>query len=248
MEAWTLLALMAGFFAGSLLQRTAGMGLSLVAAPVLSLLLGPVAGIGVTNVGTVVSSTVVLSQVWRRVDWGRYLRIASVFVLGSVPGAFLVREVGTAWLDVLVGASVLLGLGVTWVVRHGPPLHGTVPAVLAGVAGGFMNTTAGVAGPAMAVYGLASRWEHSSFTATLQPIFLTAGLISFVTKSLTGAFDPTQLVPWWVWAAVVVAILCGVATGTRLSGRLDPRAARALTLAVAITGSVVTLVRGLLTL
>lgn len=245
MTGWVLLSLLASFALGSALQRTAGLGLALVAAPVLSLLLGPVVGVTVTNVGTVVSSALVMSQVWREIDWHRFARIGPLITVGSVPGALLVREVPLAWLDVVVGGSVLLGLLVTWLARDGAPVRGSAPAMLAGLAGGFMNTTAGVAGPAMVVYGLASRWEHRRMAATLAPIFLTAGLTSFVVKWVLGASQPAELLPWWVWPCVVAVITAGVWAGTWLTTRIDPRVARALTLAIAVTGSVLALARGL---
>lgn len=243
--AWVLAAMLAAFLVGSALQRTAGLGLALVAAPVLSLLLGPVAGVSVGNIGTTISSTLVLAQVWRHVDWRRFARIGPLIVCGAVPGALLVRAVQVAWLDVIVGGLVLLALAATYQMRNGISAVGPVPAMLAGLAGGFMNASAGVAGPAMAVYGIASRWEQQSFTATLQPIFLTAGLSSFLLKFLFGATDPGQLVPWWVWPSIAAAIAGGVFLGGRLAPRIGAGRARKLTIAIAIIGSTATLVRGL---
>jgi len=245
---WVLAAMLAAFLVGSALQRTAGLGLALVAAPILSLLLGPVAGVSVGNVGTTISSALVLVQVWRDVDWRRFARIGPLIVCGAVPGALLVRAVQVAWLDVIVGGLVLLALAASYRMRNGISVVGPIPAMLAGLAGGFMNASAGVAGPAMAVYGIASRWEQRSFTATLQPIFFTAGLSSFSLKSLFGATDPGHLVPWWVWPSIAAAIATGVLIGGRLAPRIGASRARALTIAIAVIGSAGTLTRGLIAL
>lgn len=245
MTFWTLLAMMGAFALGACLQRIAGMGLALVAAPILSLLLGPVAGISVGNVGSIFSSALLMVQLRRDIDWSRYLRIGPLIVGGAIPGALLVRSVQPSWLDVIVGALVLLGMLTTYLLRNGSPLTGPVPAMSAGLIAGFMNTTAGVSGPAMAVYGLASHWEQRSFAATIQPVFLTAGACSVIMKSLFGATTVTQLLPWWGWPAVAVAIVIGVLAGGRLAGRFGVRQARRLTIAVATVGALVTLVRGL---
>ncbi len=246
--AGVLLTIVVAFLVGSALQRTAGLGLALVAAPILSLLLGPVAGISVGNVGTTLSSALVLSQVWRDVDWRRFAWIGPLIVCGAIPGALLVRAVGAAWLDVIVGALVLLGLAASLLLRDARAVRGPVPAMVAGLVGGFMNTTAGVAGPAMAVYGLATRWEQRSFTATVQPIFLTAGVCSFVLKAVFGATDLDALPPWWVWPCIAAAIGAGVVVGGRLVTRISSDRARALTVLIAVIGSALTLVRGLSTL
>src|SRR5690606_6510091 len=95
---------------GALLQRVAGMGMGMVAAPLLTLLLGPVTGVTTSNAAAVVVAVLVLSALHRDVDWGRVLRLAPLIVVGSALGALAVRSAPTAWLDVLVGGSVLLAL------------------------------------------------------------------------------------------------------------------------------------------
>ncbi len=249
MTAAVLAAILAAVIVGSALQRISGMGLALVAAPILSLLLGPIAGILVINLSTVVSSTLIAIAVWRDVQWRMYLLLGPTAVLGSIPGALLVREAPLAWLDVIVGATVLLGLAVSLRLHRAPAMSGPVPAVLAGVGAGFMNTTAGVAGPAMTIYALASRWEQRGFAATLQPIFLTIGVISFGTKvalGATGEGGVAGLLPWWVWPLVVAGLVGGVAAGGRLAPRVGPRRARTLAVSVAVVGAAVALGRGLL--
>lgn len=245
MSAGTVIAMLAVLALGAATQRIAGLGLALVSAPVLSLLLGPGAGISVVNVATSLSSAMVLSQVIRHVDWHRYLRIGPLIVVGAIAGALVVRVVPEPWLEIVVGALVLIALGVIFATRGGLRIGGIVPAMVAGFSGGFMNTTAGIAGPAMTVYGLASRWEQRSFTATLQPIFLTAGVCSFAVKWAVGAMEPGQLVPGWVWPCIAAAIAAGVLAGGRLSALISAHRARAATVAIAAAGAVVALVRGL---
>src|SRR5690606_24760963 len=117
-----------------------------------------------------------------------------------------------------------------------------------GLVAGFMNTAAGVAGPAMKAYALATRWDQRSFAATLQPVFLVANASSVVTKMLVGAGPDPGLVPWWSWPALAVAALLGVQLGRPVSRRLSMRTAARIATAVALTGAVTALVRGLVTL
>lgn len=250
MSAPVLLLLMCGIvLTGALLQRVAGMGLGMVAAPLLTLVLGPVAGVTVSNMAAVVVALLVLTAMRGHVDWRRYARLAPLILVGSVLGALAVRTAPKAWLDVLVGGSVLLALVATAVLGRRTALgQGTAGSVVTGLVAGFMNTTSGVAGPAMKAYALATRWEQQAFAATLQPVFFTANLASVITKTAAGAGPDPGLLPWWTWPAMAVAALCGVALGRPLSRRLGMAAAARIATTVAVTGAVAALVRGLLAL
>lgn len=176
---------LAAITVGGTLQRVSGMGVGMIAAPTLSLLLGPVAGVTLSNVAAVLG----LQQRFTAQGNG------AVFASGAVAG--------------------------------------------------FMNTTAGIAGPALAVYAVASRWDQRSWAATLQPVFLLANLTSLVTKSLFGAAVPAGLhVPWPVWVAVVAGGPLGVLLGSVVARRVDPAKARVLAICLAGVGGTVALVRG----
>jgi uncharacterized protein len=249
MTAGALLLICAVVLAGALLQRVAGMGMGLVAAPLLTLLLGPVAGVTVSNMAAVVVALLVLGALRGDVDWRRYARLAPLILVGSVVGALAVRSAPTAWLDVLVGGTVLLALVATAMLGRRTALgHGGAGSVVTGLVAGFMNTTAGVAGPAMKAYALATRWEQQAFAATLQPVFLTANLASVITKTAAGAGPEPGLLPWWGWPAIAVAALCGVGLGRPVSRRLGLTTAARIAMTVAVVGAVAALLRGLLAL
>ncbi|CAB0549860.1 sulfite exporter TauE/SafE family protein [Corynebacterium diphtheriae] len=54
---------------GSLLQRVSGMGLGLVAGPILALLLGPVEGILVLNILAAINAVFITVNVRKHVEW-----------------------------------------------------------------------------------------------------------------------------------------------------------------------------------
>lgn len=232
---------------GGALQRVSGMGVGMIAAPTLSLLAGPVAGVTLSNVAASVSAAILFLLLRKDVDWPRFVRLAPLLVAGSFLGAAAVRALDVHWLEILLGVSVLvavaavLGLQQRFTARSGGAVFAS------GAVAGFMNTTAGIAGPALAVYAVASRWDQRSWAATLQPVFLLANLTSLATKSLFGAAVPAGLhVPWPVWAAVVVAGPIGILIGSVIARRVDASRARALAIGLAGAGGVVALVKGLL--
>ena len=234
--------------AGSFLQRVSGMGLALLSAPILSLLMGPVVGVLVVNLLAFLNAAMATTTVRAWIDWKKFSLIASVLVVGSVPGAYLVRMASPALLQVLVGSLLLIALAVVvYGQRWIPPIGGRGAAITSGIVAGFMNTTAGVAGPVVTVYAVASAWEQRSFTATLQPIFMVAGLISLVSKLVLGAgtISDTNI---WVWPIGIFGMLLGNWLGLRLADRIPRSRARTLSLVVAATGGASALGRGLLTL
>lgn len=240
-----LLLLLFIVLVGSALQRVSGMGLGLVAGPVLAVTMGPVEGILVVNVLAFLNAAATTATVREYVDWRKFSLIASVLIIGAVPGALLVREFSPALLQALVGALLLLALAVTtFGQKYIPPATGKAPAVVAGVVGGFMNTLAGIAGPAITVYAQASRWAQQSFAATLQPIFMVAGAISFGIKILLGAGDLSDT-NWLVWPVGIIGMAVGLWLGVRLSKKVSRPRARTLALLLATAGGVTALVRGI---
>lgn len=108
-----------------------------------------------------------------------------------------------------------------------------------------MNTLAGVAGPAITVYAHAARWPQRVHAATLQPIFLVAGALSFTVKELTGAADVSAIEPA-LWATTLVALSVGIVVGKLLAPRVPSDIAHKIALALAFLGGATALVRGLL--
>ncbi|WP_131105312.1 sulfite exporter TauE/SafE family protein [Ornithinimicrobium sufpigmenti] len=245
--AWSILLLVLGCVVlGAVLQRVSGMGMGLVSAPTLSLVLGPVAGVTLSNVAAVTAALVLTVVLRRDIDWRRFRGVAPLLLVGSVVGALVVRTADTAVLDTVLGTTVLVAIAAALGLQRHLNATGRLPALTSGALAGFMNTTAGVAGPAMTVYAVASRWDHRSFAATLQPVFLMANGASIITKALAGATPPADLVPWGAWVVAVAAVPVGIGAGTVLARRVSLRAARTVALTVAMAGGVVALVRGVL--
>lgn len=248
MEPTALIAACAAVLLGAGLQRVAGMGLGMVAAPVLTVLLGASVGVLVSNLAAIVTALLILRALRDRVDWRRVTTVLPLMVVGSTVGALTVREADSAWLDVIVGGSVLTALAASAVLRRRVHLTGRGVAVGTGLAAGFLNTTSGVAAPAWTAYALATRWDHRSFAATLQPLLVFMNTLSVITKLGFGAIPPGSVPQWWVWPVLLVAVLAGVAVGTALARRIPTRIAARIALTVAVAGAVTALTRGLLTL
>jgi uncharacterized protein len=86
------LGLAAAVSVGAGTQRITGLGFALVAAPFLVLLLGPFTGVLVVNVLGVAASVLVLAQVRRDVDLRRGVLLSAPALVAVVPGAWVARH------------------------------------------------------------------------------------------------------------------------------------------------------------
>ncbi|MDT0195507.1 sulfite exporter TauE/SafE family protein [Arthrobacter sp. AB6] len=228
---------------GAGMQRITGMGFALVAAPFLVLLLGPVEGVVLVNMCGAVTAGAIIFRVVRDIDWKRYVLLTASALLGIIPAAFLIRLVPPAVLEIGIGVILAVGLTVLLALKSV-----TLPArrrylFTAGGLSGFMNTAAGVGGPAVSMYSIATRWQHKSFAATMQPYFFTIGAFSLISKSLTAPAAFPAL-PWGMWTAVGVACLAGLVLGDVAAKFVPARAAQILLIILAYLGAAATIIRG----
>jgi len=247
--ALALVGLAVAVLLGSATQRMTGLGFSLVASPFVVLILGAFTGVLVINVLGITTSALVLAQVWRDVDVRRALLLAVPAVIAVVPGAWVAQRAPAATLQIVVGACVVVALFAVDTVdrysrRHAPdPSAGTVrsrwPAAwAAGTASGFMTAAAGLGGPAVTMYAVATRWQHRSFAATAQLYFFLVGGASLLMKGL-----PSMPVHAWVTAAGALA--AGLVVGRLLHRRISPPTAGKAAVLLALLGGVATLGKGI---
>jgi uncharacterized membrane protein YfcA len=215
---------------GAGMQRITGMGFALVAAPFLVLLLGPVEGVVLVNVCGAVTAGAIIFRVVRDIDWKRYRALAASALLGIIPAAVLIRFIPAAVLEVLKSATL--------------PVRRRYLFTAGGLSG-FMNTAAGVGGPAVSMYSIATRWQHKSFAATMQPYFFTIGTFSLVSKAITAPTSFPDL-PLGMWVAVAVACLAGLVLGDVAARFVPARAAQILLIVLAYLGAAATIIRGVL--
>lgn len=244
----TIVLMVAAVVVGASLQRVSGTGMGLVIAPLLTLLLGAGTGVLVSNATTTVSAFLLTLAVRRRVEWRRAALIGLFALPGAVLGALVVGSVPAAALQVLVGAVVLVALGISSLVSWlGRLPHVRQPWVtpLAGLLGGAFNATAGVAAPVMVVHARLVRWSQAGFAATMQPVFMTMGALSVLAKTVVTpvvAWVP----PWWVAMLALVAVVVGIGVGSALAARVSSETARRTAVVLAALGGVSAVIRGLL--
>lgn len=235
-------------FVGVALQRVSGTGAGLVLAPMLTLIIGPDSGVLITNVTTAMSTVLLTIAMRRDIDWPRALPIMAFALPGAFLGALVVGQVSEAWLQVLVGALVLGAIGTTVLVAAlGRLPHYDRPwlAPVGGFLGGTLNTIAGVGAPPMVILAKLTRWDHRSFAATAQPVFMTMGTASVLAKLSMDSVS-AALPPLWIFPASIGAVVLAIWVGGLVARRVSGTVAGEIAMALAALGGLSALVRGLL--
>lgn len=235
--------LLLAILVGASLQRLTGMGFALVSAPFMVLLLGPVSGVVTANICGATASAMILGRVVADIEWRKFAGLALAALVGVIPGALLLKVAPAAWLDVGIGALIIAGLSITLFARPRPGDPGAGTMFAAGAASGGMSVLAGVGGPAMSVYAVATRWGQKGFAATMQPYFMVTSLASISAKAVTNPASFPDL-PAWAWIAVCLAMVLGLMAGEWAAKHVTHDAGRLLVVILAFAGGAAAMVRG----
>lgn len=232
-----------GVLFGTMSQRITGMGFALFMAPFFALAFGPYEGVLLINIGGAFSSAVMLSRVWRDVDWYRFWLLLGASIPGALIGAIVVTRLNNSALQIMIGVLLIAGLMTLQLAKPSPERFSVKKgAIVAGLASGFTNGTAGFGAPAIAIYGLLIRWEPRSFAATLQPLFVVISLSAFVIKTVMSGSLPG--LDWWIYPAMLLLIVIGQVTGERLSRFVRQDLARRMVIILCYSGAIAAVIDG----
>jgi len=221
-------------FVGSTVQGSIGIGLGLVAAPILALA-DPEFIPGTLTIAVLPLSFLIAWADREHVQW----RDAGIALLGRMPGvvlgALVAVIVSDRMLAVLVAGAVLLAVAGSLTTRRIPFNDFTL--VGAGATSGFTGTTTGIGGPPMAL-----TYQHhdpATMRGTISAFFFVGALMSTVALWIAGEIGERQL---QLSMLVLPAVLLGAAASRIAQRHLRPHLVRPLVLTVCATSATVLLV------
>jgi uncharacterized protein len=222
---------------GSVLQGWIGIGLAVVAAPVL-LLVSPVFVPGPMLLAAMLLVILIAVRERRDVIF-RDVALASVGrVLGVLPAAYAISTLPRSVYELLFAALVLIGVAISllgWHVRP-TPWH----VVLAAILSGFMGTMSSIGGPAMAI--VYQNETGPRIRGTLSAIFTIGTVISITSLWFVGRFGAVELT---LGLLLMPAVLIGFLLSRFTAKRLDEVHTRPAVLAISALSAVLIIVRAL---
>ncbi len=223
---------------GAAVQATIGFGASLVSIPLLllvnpALVPGPAAVAGLT-VNLIGMRAGVADADWRGVRWA-----AVGLVPGTLVAAWALTTFSRPAIAVLSAAAVLVAVGVSALGLR--PAGGRRVLLAAGVFSGYLNTTAGVGGPPMA---LAYQDAPAKvLRSTLPSVFVVATVLSMVILVRTGYLDAPD---WRIGLLLAPGGAVGYAVAQGWVHRIDGSRLRGAVLVVSAVSALAALARVLL--
>lgn len=226
---------------GAAIQRITGLGFALVIVGPFVLLFGPLAGVTLVVMLSVVAAMSAIPFVWRDIDLRRSWRLIWPGLLTAPFAAYLVSVLPDAALELGVAGMAALALVAGRLPSVSGALTGRVGAWTAGGLAGFLHTAGGLSGPPLAAYGVGTNWDQRGFVASLQVVFTAFSIEAVALRGLPETDPPALIV-------LAVATVAGVAVGSWAVRHVPPRTARVVMLVIAWIGAALVGGRGILTL
>jgi uncharacterized membrane protein YfcA len=235
-----LLILFVGLAVAGLAKGLAGMGLPLIATPILAGVFGPRLAVAIVTIPILVSNSLLLIQGFRKRDLLRGivpLFVASI--IGTAIGTLLLASLDQRTFAILITIIVVVFLA------RGERLLGDDPAALRArllgplicFVGGVLQGTTSIASPLVGSYFHSRRLSAADFVFTLAAIFEVNAIVQVIGYSAQGLFTPEVVA---LGLLGLVPTLLALAVGIALRGRLDPHRFRQF-IVVLIVVSVVNL-------
>jgi uncharacterized protein len=233
----TYAAIAVAVLVGSTVQSLAGLGVGLIAAPVITLL-EPGLMPGTLIMLALVLPAVTLIHDHDDIDWPGLNWSLPARVVGTFAGVWVVATFSHRQLGIAVGLVVLLMVLVTARTPAVPINRGTLS--VAGFVGGITGTATSIGGPPYAL--LYQHRPPTQIRTTMAVYFLIGAALSIVGLVITGDLHTRHLLAAAeLFPAVVVGVVIGAMTRRHLpAGRVRP-----LVLWVSAASALVLLVRSL---
>jgi uncharacterized protein len=222
---------------GSIVQSLVGLGVGLVAAPVITLV-EPGLMPGVMLALAFVLPCVTLVHDHDDIDWPGLGWSLPARVLGTAVGVWVVATFSADQLAAFIGTIVLLAVALTWHAVTVPITRSSLGT--AGFVSGVTGTATSIGGPPFAL--LYQHRPPPQIRSTMAVYFVVGAAISLVGLSLSGDLELYQLA---VAGLLLPALGLGVLVGAPLRRALPAHRVRPAVLLVSAASALVLVVRSL---
>ncbi|MDO8506319.1 MAG: sulfite exporter TauE/SafE family protein [Candidatus Limnocylindria bacterium] len=229
-----LVILVAGLAVAGLAKGISGMGLPLIATPILAGVFGPRVAVTLVTIPIFAANSLLLMQGFRNRHLLRGItRFLAASVVGTAIGTLLLAQLDQRTFAILITAMVVVFLA------RGDRLLGDDPAALRArilgplvcFVGGVLQGTTSIASPLVGSYFHAQRLKPADFVFVLAAIFELNSIVQLIGYSLQGLYTPEVVA---LGLLGLVPTLLALALGIYLRGRLDPAIFRKLIIALLV--------------
>jgi uncharacterized membrane protein YfcA len=221
--------------------RLTGLGFALIASPFFAVILGPAQGVLLINFLTPFTNLIVLAKTRAHIEWHRTFKLALPAVFVIPLGSLFLRVVAAPILFIALGVLVIVAMMVVIYTKNVKMFGGRFGAVQAGTVSGLMNAVAGLGGPALTLYAMATKWPMQQFVPTVQVYYLIINAAFLLVNGLP-VLDVTEI------ALLGCTIVLGIGAGDAIVRRVSDEEARRVMLCLALIGAITVIIKGIVSL
>jgi uncharacterized membrane protein YfcA len=223
-----LVVLIAGLGVAGLAKGLSGMGLPLIATPILAGVFGPRMAVTIVTIPIFVANSLLVIQGLRDRHLLRGIAaLIAASIVGTGIGTLLLAQLDQRTFAILIAAMVTVFLA------RGDRLLGDDPAALRArilgplvcFVGGVLQGTTSIASPLVGSYFHAQRLPPADFVFVLAAIFELNSIVQLIGYSLQGLYTAEVVA---IGLVGLVPTLLALAVGIYARGRLDPTLFRRL--------------------
>ena len=208
---------------GSLIKGLTGAGMPVVAIPVMTIFLGVERAVIAMTIPGIVSNTWMLWSLRSHLRQSRDLPVLLVTgAVGAVLGSWILKEVDSQALSLVVGALVL-GYVVLRLTKPGFELGRSAERLLSpavGLGGGLLQGAVGMSGPVLVTYLHSCRLPPPVYLVSLVTLFQAFTVVQVGALIGLGVYTTTNLVDGlFALVPMAIALPLGVRLAIRMSGR-----------------------------
>lgn len=223
---------------GAVVKSVTGMGLPLIALPIISLFVSPETGIAILAIPSIVQNAGIVGTNWHARTETRGL---TSFCLAGGIGVVI----GTLSLGAVPEHITLIALNITiitWLYQRLRNPDHNIPKTkerllspAAGIVAGIFQGGSGVSGPVVAAWHQGLRLPRDAFVFSIATAFGLIGTTQTITLAVNGHLEGRVLVSLAISAIVLISVPIGPPLRRRLSGAAFDRAVIGLVLASCIS-------------
>jgi uncharacterized membrane protein YfcA len=208
-------------FVATLVRSTFGFGESLVAVPLLAMLVPITVAVPLSVLMSILVAGIVVVRDRASIDFASAKWLVAFAVLGIPLGLAVLAYANAHWVKIALGA-LIVGYGVYSLFQRrvrSLKLDSRLWLFVCGFASGVLGGAYGLNGPPLVAYGHLRGWSAQEFRATLQAYFLPASILGMVGYAAKGLVDWSVLRSFaFCVPAIVPAVLLGRYFNARLKG------------------------------
>jgi len=219
----------------------AGFGIGLVSLAFLPYLMSPSEAIVLTTLYAAAFALAIFVPVRRDFTPARVADLIVGTVVGTPLGVWALATFPASVLNRLIGAMLLVAVGLEWRRLYPEKLEGRRWGLGAGVLAGVIGGAVGTPGPPVVLYATTQGWGPRTIKANLQAFFVVNQAVILAGYGWAGLLTDEV---WRLAAVFAVPAIAGVALGVGLFNRVDPVRFRRIVFALLFVSGLALLARG----